>query len=71
MDVNNLKRIDYQVVYYPDTNTQVVIEDHKVIKETKFEICPYIWLGKLKEQIEAGIVNFVAWNRSRFECQAD
>ena len=49
------------IKYDIDSNTHYVVEDGKVVKETKFDSCPYVWFGELKEKIEAGLIKWVMW----------
>lgn len=53
----------FYVHYDLETNTQYVVEDGCLVKETKFEVCPYVWLGRLKEKIELGIIKWVAFKK--------
>lgn len=48
-----MKRIDYIERYEMATNTQYIIENGQVVRETKFKQCPYVFFGKLKYQTGA------------------
>ena len=61
-----LKEQEFFVKYDIESNTQYVIENDEVVKEYKFETCPYVWFGEFKEKIESGLIKWVMWRKIRF-----
>lgn len=54
-----MKKQEYFVHYDIESKTQTIIENDIVMREHKFEFCPYVWFGELKEKIEAGLISYV------------
>ena len=59
------KEQEYLVRYDIDTKTQYTIEDGKIMDIVTFDYCPYIWYGKIKDDIDSGLIKCVAWKRVR------
>ncbi len=53
---------DYVEYYDIETKTQSIICEGKVVNRQTFAQCPYVWVGSLKDKIEKGLIEFVAWN---------
>lgn len=60
-----MKIQEYFVKYDIDSKTQTVIKNDEVVDTVRHEFCPYVWFGKLKKEIESGIVKFVMFKKSR------
>ncbi len=59
------------VKYYDiATRTQFIVRNGKVKDKQTFQQCPYMWVGELKEKIEKGLIEFVAWNMWGPACRA-
>jgi len=56
---------EYFIKYDIDTKTKTKVENGEVMDSCVLEFCPYVWFGKLKEDVEAGIVKFVMWKHTR------
>ncbi len=54
---------DYIEHYDIKTKTLSRVCGGEVIEQQVFKICPYVWMGQLKEKIEKGIITFVAWKK--------
>lgn len=61
---------EYIKHYDIETKTQTIICKGEVMSRQTFKQCPYVWLGSLKEKIEKGLVEFVAWKMWGPVCQA-
>lgn len=60
---------DYVKYYDIETRTQTIISEGKVVNRQTFTVCPYVWMGSLKEKIENGLIEFVAWKMRGLICQ--
>jgi hypothetical protein len=53
---------DYTKIYDIESKTEAIISEGEVINVHKHTHCPYVWFGKIKEQVESGSLLWVAWN---------
>ena len=64
-----MSSIKNYIKYYDiETKTQSIICEGKVVDRQTFAQCPYVWFGDLKEKIEKGLIEFVAWKMRGFVC---
>ncbi len=42
---------EFYETYFIKTKELFRVEDNKVVESHKFDVCPYIWFGELKEKI--------------------
>ena len=61
-----MRKQEYYVKYDIASKIQTVIENDEVVKTDRFEFCPYVWFGELKEKIESGLIKYVMWKKIRF-----
>jgi hypothetical protein len=47
------------------TKIETIIENDKVIRETKWDDCPYVFFGDFAKDIESGKIRYVMFKKLR------